>query len=144
MAACGSRAARRADAPHRRLLSRSRQTSITIDFPKEANVMQQPQPTLPFAPAIGFARNRETAPAYWMLDLLWLVLIDGHETGGAFSVMEQWMRQGSGTPVPHIHPIDEWFYVMEGEMTVEWATRRLSGAPAIPCRFRAARCTDSR
>jgi len=49
--------------------------------------MQQPQPTLPFAPAIGFARNRETAPAYWMLDLLWLVLVDGHETGGAFSVM---------------------------------------------------------
>ena len=41
--------------------------------------MQQPQPTLPFAPAIGFARSRETAPAYWMLDLLWLVLVDGHE-----------------------------------------------------------------
>ena len=55
--------------------------------------MQQPQPTLPFAPAIGFARNRETAPAYWMLDLLWLVLVDGLETGGAISVMEQWMRQ---------------------------------------------------
>jgi hypothetical protein len=103
-----SRAARRADALHQRLLSRSRRTSITIDFPKEPNVMQQPQPTLPFAPAIGFARNRETAPAYWMLDLLWLVLIDGHETGGAFSVMEQWMRQGSGPPVPHIRPIDEW------------------------------------
>ena len=73
--------------------------------------MQQPQPAPPFAPAIGFARNRETAPAYWMLDLLWLVLVDGHETGGAFSVMEQWMRQGSGPPIPHIHPIDEWFYV---------------------------------
>ena len=70
--------------------------------------MQQPQPTLPFAPAIGFARNRETAPAYWMLDLLWLVLVDGHETGGAFSVMEQWMRQGSGPPIPHIHP--PWSY----------------------------------
>jgi hypothetical protein len=81
-----------------------RQTSITIDFPKEPNVMQQPQPTLPFAPAIGFARNRETAPAYWMLDLLWLVLVDGHESGGAFSVMEQWMGQGSGPPIPHIHP----------------------------------------
>ena len=40
-------------------------------FNEEPNVMQQPQPTLPFAPAIGFARNRETAPAYWMLDLLY-------------------------------------------------------------------------
>ena len=89
--------------------------------------MQQPQPTLPFAPAIGFARNRETAPAYWMLDLLWLVLIDGHETGGAFSVMEQWMRQGSGPPVLHIHPIDEWFYVMEGEMTVQLGDQTIIG-----------------
>jgi len=89
--------------------------------------MQQPQPTLPFAPAIGFARNRETARAYWMLDLLWLVLVDGHETGGAFSVMEQWMRQGSGPPIPHIHPIDEWFYVMEGEMTVELGDQTIIG-----------------
>jgi hypothetical protein len=29
------------------------------------------------------------------------------------------MRQGSGPPILHVHPIDEWFYVMEGEMTVE-------------------------
>jgi hypothetical protein len=33
--------------------------------------------------------------------------------------MEQWMRQNSGPRVPHIHPIDEWFYVLEGEMTAE-------------------------
>ena len=92
-----------------------------------AHAPQQPEPTLPFAPAIGFARNRETAPAYWMLDLLWLVLVDGHETGGAFSVMEQWMRQGSGPPIPHIHPIDEWFYVMEGEMTVELGDQTIIG-----------------
>jgi len=89
--------------------------------------MQQPQPTLPFAPAIGFARNRETAPAYWMLDLLWLVLVDGRETGGAFSVMEQWMRQGSGPPILHVHSIDEWFYVMEGEMTVELGDQTIIG-----------------
>ena len=86
-----------------------------------------PNPRCRLPPAIGFARNRETAPAYWMLDLLWLVLIDGHETGGAFSVMEQWMRQGSGPPIPHIHPIDEWFYVMEGEMTVELGDQTIIG-----------------
>jgi mannose-6-phosphate isomerase-like protein (cupin superfamily) len=49
------------------------------------------------------------------------------ETGGAFSVMEQWMRQGSGPPIPHIHPIDEWFYVMEGEMTVELGDQTIIG-----------------
>jgi hypothetical protein len=36
--------------------------------------MEQPHPTPLFTPAIAFARNRETAPAYWMLDVLWLVL----------------------------------------------------------------------
>jgi quercetin dioxygenase-like cupin family protein len=106
--------------------------------------MQQPQPTPPFAPAIGFARNRETAPAYWMLDLLWLVLVDGRETGGAFSVMEQWMRQGSGPPILHVHPIDEWFYVMEGEMTVELGDQTIIGHAGDSLWIPAARCTDSR
>jgi quercetin dioxygenase-like cupin family protein len=90
-------------------------------------VIQEPQPTPSFTPAIGFARNRETAPAYRMLDLLWLVLVDGRETGGAFSVMEQWMRQGSGPPILHVHPIDEWFYVMEGEMIVELGDQTIIG-----------------
>ena len=29
------------------------------------------------------------------------------------------MREGSGPPVPHVHSIDEWFYVLAGEMTAE-------------------------
>jgi hypothetical protein len=59
-------------------------------------VIQQSQPTPSFTPAVAFARNRETAPAYWFLEILWLVLVDGRETGGAHSVTEQWMRQDSG------------------------------------------------
>jgi hypothetical protein len=55
--------------------------------------MEQPHPTPLFTPAIAFARNRETAPAYWMLDVLWLVLVDGRDTNGAYSVMEQWMHE---------------------------------------------------
>jgi mannose-6-phosphate isomerase-like protein (cupin superfamily) len=35
--------------------------------------------------------------------------------------------QGSGPPIPHIHPIDEWFYVMEGEMTVELGDQTIIG-----------------
>ena len=31
--------------------------------------MQQPQLIQPFVPGIAFHRNRDTAPAYWMLDL---------------------------------------------------------------------------
>ena len=89
--------------------------------------MQQPQLIQPFVPGIAFHRDRDTAPAYWMLDLLWLVLADGRETGGAYSVMEQMMPQGSGPPVPHIHPIDEWFYVIEGELTLKLGEQTIAG-----------------
>ena len=40
--------------------------------------MTHPQPTPPFAPAAAFARNRDTAPAYWTLGILGLVLVDHH------------------------------------------------------------------
>jgi mannose-6-phosphate isomerase-like protein (cupin superfamily) len=76
----------------------------------------------PVAPS-AFVRSRESAPAYWFIDILWLVLVDGHDSGGTFSVMEQWMHQGAGPPLFHVHPIDEWFYVLEGDMTVEMEDR---------------------
>ena len=28
------------------------------------------------------------APAFWMLDLLWIPLLEAHQTGGVFSVTE--------------------------------------------------------
>ena len=64
------------------------------------------------------ARNDE-APAYWFLDILWIVLASAEQTGGQFTVMEQLMPQGSG-PGPHVHPSnDEWFYVMEGALDMQ-------------------------
>src|ERR1700739_4045867 len=89
--------------------------------------MQQPQLIQPFVPGIAFHRDRDTAPAYWMLDLLWLVLADGRDAGGGYSVMEQLMPQGSGPPIPHIHPIDEWFYVIEGELTLKLGEQTIAG-----------------
>ncbi len=69
-------------------------------------------------PNKGLRLNRDTAPAFWMIDILWYVLVDGNDTGGAYSVMEQFMRRDSGAFVPHIHNVDEWFYVFEGEMNM--------------------------
>jgi quercetin dioxygenase-like cupin family protein len=103
------------------IMSRLNRTSNTD------GVIHQPQPTPSFTPAVAFARNRETAPAYWFLEILWLVLVDGRETGGAYSVTEQWMRQDSGPRVAHIHPIDEWFYVLDGEMTAEVGGQTIVG-----------------
>ena len=61
--------------------------------------------------------GRDTAPAFWMIDILWVPLVEYHQTGGAFSVIEQWMRKDSGAFVPHVHGnCDEWFYVLDGEI----------------------------
>ena len=50
-----------------------------------------------------------------MYDILWVPLAEGHQTGGSFSVIEQWMRLNSGARVPHVHNFcDEWFYIIEG------------------------------
>jgi len=65
----------------------------------------------------AFKSDATTAPAYWFLDCLWIVHATGAQTGGKYSVIEQLMPEGSGPP-PHVHPIEEVFYVSEGEMTV--------------------------
>jgi mannose-6-phosphate isomerase-like protein (cupin superfamily) len=70
-------------------------------------------------PNVSFLSGRDTAPAYWMYNILWVPLIEGHQTGGSFSVIEQWMRKDSGALVPHVHNFcDEWFYMIDG--TIEF------------------------
>ena len=40
--------------------------------------------------------GRKTAPAFWMIDTLWVPLVEYDVPAGAFSVIEQWMRKDSG------------------------------------------------
>ncbi len=62
-------------------------------------------------------RNVDTAPAFWSVDSLWVVLCDGGETGGRHSMMEQLMPKDSGPP-PHRHLwSDETFYLLDGAIT---------------------------
>lgn len=66
----------------------------------------------------ALARNDE-APAWWFLDILWIILAAESDTAGRFTVMEQFMPQGSG-PGRHVHPRhDEWFYVMDRALDME-------------------------
>ncbi len=60
--------------------------------------------------------NRDDAPAYWEVDILWLLLADGRQTGGAFSQFEQLCPKDSGPP-PHTHTQIENFYIMDGVIT---------------------------
>lgn len=61
-------------------------------------------------------QTAQSAPAYWFLGVLWIILVDGEQTDGRYSLMEQLMPHNAG-PAPHVHPFnDEGFYVMEGAM----------------------------
>jgi quercetin dioxygenase-like cupin family protein len=63
-----------------------------------------------------FIHNVASAPAYWWLDGLWIVLAQAKDTGGRFSMMEELLRRDSG-PGPHKHTwSDETFYILDGEI----------------------------
>ena len=64
-----------------------------------------------------FVHGVETGPAYWWLDILWVILASGEDTGGRYSLMYEALPQGAGAP-PHLHTwSDEHFYILEGEVT---------------------------
>jgi hypothetical protein len=71
----------------------------------------------PDAP-IAFLSNREDAPAYWQVDILWLIHASVQQTGGAYSLIEEFCPKDSGPP-PHYHDQDEGFYLLEGEITFQ-------------------------
>ncbi|CAA9330412.1 MAG: hypothetical protein AVDCRST_MAG90-1445 [uncultured Microvirga sp.] len=75
-------------------------------------------PRFPPMPGAGsFVHAGDEAPAYWMQDILWIMLADAEQTGGRWSMMEQLMPQGSGPP-PHKHLwSDETFYLLDGTIT---------------------------
>jgi mannose-6-phosphate isomerase-like protein (cupin superfamily) len=65
-----------------------------------------------------FAHNVDSAPAFWWLDDLWIVLAEAKDTGGRFSMMEELLPKDSG-PWPHKHTwSDETFYILDGEIAV--------------------------
>ena len=71
-------------------------------------------------PSSPFTSNAAELPAYWLVDVLWVILASGEQTQGRYALIEQWMPEGAGPP-PHVHAFeDESFWVMEGEMTVEF------------------------
>lgn len=60
--------------------------------------------------------NNAQAPAYWQVDILWILLASSEQTGGSYTLLEQICPKDSG-PSPHYHDQDEAFYILEGEIT---------------------------
>ena len=65
----------------------------------------------------------------WFFGGLTTIKADGAETGGRVMVTEQLGPRGSGSPLHVHHNEDEWFYVLEGELTI-WVDGETHVAPA--------------
>lgn len=68
--------------------------------------------------AQGYALAPDEGEAFWLTGMLQTVKISGADTGGRYGLIEVVVPPGLGSPW-HVHPEeDEWFYVLEGNLTV--------------------------
>jgi quercetin dioxygenase-like cupin family protein len=75
---------------------------------------------------LGYALSDTEGEAFWLLGMLQTIKISKEDTDGQYGLIEIRVPEGLGSPW-HVHPEeDEWFYVLEGEMTVYVDDARLS------------------
>jgi mannose-6-phosphate isomerase-like protein (cupin superfamily) len=67
---------------------------------------------------ISQARPTGGKPAYWSLGALFIVHVDGEETGGEFALVEAIEPPGLMTPLHVHHRESQTMFVFEGEVTV--------------------------
>jgi mannose-6-phosphate isomerase-like protein (cupin superfamily) len=61
--------------------------------------------------------------ALWFLGVLSIVKAGGEASGGRFALIEQLAAKGHSPPL-HVHSReDEWFYILEGELTVDYGPK---------------------
>ncbi len=64
-----------------------------------------------------FTRSAENAPTYSVVSDVYRVLATAGDTGGALGLIDAIVPPGGGPP-PHVHTReDEFFYILEGEIT---------------------------
>jgi mannose-6-phosphate isomerase-like protein (cupin superfamily) len=73
----------------------------------------------------GYALAQDEGEAFWLLGMLEIVKIGRADTEGRYGLIEVVVPPGLGTPW-HLHTEeDEWFYVLEGNMTLYVGDTRL-------------------
>src|SRR5712691_6836754 len=74
----------------------------------------------------GYVLGKDEGEAYWLLGMLQTIKIGRDDTAGQYGLLEIVVPAGVGSPW-HVHPEeDEWFYVLEGELTFWVADTSLS------------------
>src|ERR1700752_4295849 len=73
----------------------------------------------------GYTLARNEGEAFWLLAMLETVKIGTSDTDGRFGMLEIVVPEGIGSPW-HVHPEeDEWFYVLDGNLTIYVGDARL-------------------
>ena len=73
----------------------------------------------------GYALDADHGEAFWLLGMLQTIKIGKGDTEGRYGLVEILVPKGVGSPW-HVHPEeDEWFYVLDGELTVWVADTRM-------------------
>ena len=73
----------------------------------------------------GYALAKDEGEAFSLFGMLQTVKIGRADTSGGFGLLEIVVPSGHGSPW-HVHPEeDEWFYVLEGNLTVYVGDTRL-------------------
>ena len=67
--------------------------------------------------------------AIWFLGFLATIKANAESTGGRVAVIQHLGPQHSGSPLHVHHRENEWFYVLEGELTI-WVDGQVIRAPA--------------
>jgi quercetin dioxygenase-like cupin family protein len=82
------------------------------------------------APKIApIALTADEGEALWFIGSLTTIKASSQSTAGRVAVIEHLSPRGSGSPLHVHHREDEWFYVMQGELTL-WVGGQLMNAPA--------------
>jgi quercetin dioxygenase-like cupin family protein len=75
------------------------------------------------------ALQQDEGEALWFLGVLATIKASSETTDGRVAVIEHLAPQGAGSPLHVHHREDEWFYVIEGELTF-WVGGKRIDAPA--------------
>jgi quercetin dioxygenase-like cupin family protein len=76
--------------------------------------------------SLGYSLRNDEGEAFWLLGMLQTIRIGRDDTGGEYGMLEIVVPAGLGSPW-HVHPEeDEWFYVLDGELTFYVGDVRLS------------------
>jgi quercetin dioxygenase-like cupin family protein len=93
------------------------------------NAKEESQMSSTTESAVPIVAGPGEGESLWFLGNLATIKSSAETTGGGVAVIEHLSPQGSGSPL-HVHSReDEWFYVLEGELTF-WVGGEVSVAPA--------------